>query len=130
MIGFDTSTLIDLYKRNEKLVKLIESLNDSYVTTIMNYQEIFFGIDESDELRTEEVVFYNSLFNGLLIYPLSESNCRKSSEILWKIKRDNKESDKFDIMTGAILLENGVDKIITKNVKHFNSIDGLEVISY
>jgi len=130
MIGFDTSTLIDLYKRNEKLVKLIESLNDSYVTTIMNYQEIFFGIDESDELRTEEVVFYNSLFNSLLIYSLSESNCRKSSEILWKIKRDNKESDKFDIMTGAILLENGVDKIITKNVKHFNSIDGLEVISY
>lgn len=37
---------------------------------------------------------------------------------------------RFDSMIAGILLANGVDKIITKNVKHFEKIKGLRVISY
>jgi len=130
MIGLDTTALIDLYKSDESLLNVIEGIDNSFVSTIINYQEIFFGINESDKSYEEETNFYNSIFNNLFVYDLTKEISRKASKILWEIKKQRKDIGEFDCMIAGILLSNGVNKIITKNKKHFENIDGLRVISY
>lgn len=41
-----------------------------------------------------------------------------------------KQIDDNDVLISGMMVANGVNKIITKNVKNFSMIKGLEVISY
>ncbi|MBS3075495.1 type II toxin-antitoxin system VapC family toxin [Candidatus Pacearchaeota archaeon] len=130
MIGFDTTTLIDFFRKNKELKELLDSIDEDFCTTLINYQEIIFGIDISDYAYLEEFNFYQSLFNNLILIIPDKNSCDKSSDIFWHLKKNNKLIDKFDIMVAGVLLSNGITKIITKNKKHYENIPGLKVISY
>lgn len=130
MIGFDTTTLIDFFNENKDLKRLLDSLDDSFCTTMINYQEIIFGIDIKDNEYTEEIKFYESLFNNIIIMVHDKTSCNKSSEVYWNLAKKGNMIDKFDCMIAGIFLANGVNKIITRNVKHFEKIPGLKIISY
>ena len=55
---------------------------------------------------------------------------KKAAEIFYDLKRKGFDIGQFDCMIASIFLMNGVNKIITRNVKHFINIPGLKVISY
>ncbi|MEK6927692.1 MAG: type II toxin-antitoxin system VapC family toxin [Nanoarchaeota archaeon] len=130
MIGIDTGVLIDLFRENESLRKFLEGIDEPLVTTIINYQEIFFGINPKKESFVGESNFYNELFSNLEIYQLDKFSSDKSSNIFWYLNNMGKDIGKFDSLIAGILLANGIDKIITKNAKHFENVKGLKVLSY
>jgi|SRR3989344_1992494 len=129
MIGLDTTAIIDLFKGDESLNKLLRGLEDTFTTSIINYQEIFFGVtNEKDYI--EEVKYYDSFFLNIEILQLNQISARKSSEIYWKLKNKGIEIGKFDCIIAGIFLTEKVNKIITKNKKHFENIKDIEVLSY
>jgi len=130
MIGLDTSSIIDIFKGNIEIKHIIEDLDDQLVLNEISYLELMFGLDLNNERHQIEESFYDNLFNQLLNLPLNSTSSKKSSKIITELKKTGNIIGPFDCAIAGILLSNGVNKIITKNVKHFDKIKGLKVISY
>ena len=130
MIGLDTSAMIDFFKKKESLKEMLEDINEPLVLNQISYLELMFGLDLSSAEYDFEEEFYDDVFNSFLNFDLDVSSSKKSSEILWELKKIGKIIEPFDCAIAGIYLSNGVNKIITGNAKHFEKIKGLKVISY
>lgn len=130
MIGLDTTAIIDFFKKDKALKKVIDKSDEPFASTIINYQEIMFGINKDNPVHFGEEDFYDRFFNSVFFLNLDKASVKLASVISWKQKKKGEKSGNFDCMIAGILLSNNVDKIITKNVKHFENIKGLRVISY
>ena len=130
MIGLDTSAIIDLAKSNPEIKNLLQKNREPLATCIMNYSEIMFGIDFKKSKRKEESEDYEKFFNSIFFINMTRQSSKMASKIFWKLQREGKIIGKFDCLIAGCFLENGITKIITRNVKHFERIEGLEVINY
>lgn len=130
MIGLDTNAIIDVFKKEPKVLRLIENTDEDFCSTIINYQEIMFGLDLENLKHTIEENFYDNFFNGIFLFILNKPSSKKSSEIFWHLRKEGKIIGKADCIIAGILLDSNVNKIITKNIKHFKKIKGLKVITY
>jgi len=130
MIGLDTEAVIGFFRKDPELIKLLESLKEDLASTIINYQEIIFGLDSQNKNHLEEKDFFDSFFNDITFLNLDKESCNKANEIFWYLGKKGTMPGKFDCMIAGILLANGVNRIITRNKKHFENIPGLKVISY
>lgn len=130
MIALDTDAVIDIFKNKQEIINLIKSLNEDLCSSIINYQEIMFGLDLENIKHLTEEKFYDDFFEGIFLFGMDKKSSKQASKIYFELMRGGKIIGEFDCMVAGILLANGVDKIITKNIKHFENIKGLKVISY
>ncbi|MBW3019474.1 type II toxin-antitoxin system VapC family toxin [Candidatus Woesearchaeota archaeon] len=128
MIGIDTTAIIDLFKGEPTIKKVLESIDEPLVSTQINYLEIYFGIDPTK--HEEETKYYEDFFKEVRPLTLDNKASRKASELFWKLRKQGKNIGKFDCIIAAILISNGINKIITRNVKHFEGVQGIRVIKY
>ena len=130
MIGFDTCAIIDLFKGDESLGEFIEKNKEPLAVNMINYLELSFGLDPTHHNYGPEKIFYDEFFQSLLNFNLSAESCAKASEIFRNLKNQGKTIDQFDCVIAAVFLSNGVNKILTRNTKHFNNIKNLRTITY
>ena len=130
MIGLDTTAIIDLFKKDARIRKIIEESKEDISSSIINYQEIMFGLDFHNPKHKMEEGFYDNFFDKIFLFSLDKNSAKKASEIFFDLQKKGENIEKLDSMTAGIFLINGVNKIITKNIKHFEKIPGIEVISY
>ena len=130
MIGIDTSALIDFFKGNKSLKNLIDELDGILVLNQISYLELVFGLDFNKPNDKKEEKFYDDLYNSLLNFELDILASKKAAQINNNLIKVGKIIEPFDCAIAGIYLANGVDKIITKNTKHFDKIKGLKVLSY
>ena len=130
MIGLDTSAIIDLFKGEEAVKNVLVSSKEALSLTFISYLELYFGLDSSNNRHREEGKYYDEFFSSLPAFELSIESCQKASHIYWNLKKQGKTIDQFDCVIASIFLANGVTKILTRNRKHFEHINGLSVISY
>lgn len=130
MIGLDTSTIIDIFKGNKNIKELLENNKEPLAASIMSYLELFFGLNLENPRHTEESKYYDEFFKSLYNVDLAKDSCEESSKIFWKLKKEGKEIEQFDCVIAASFIVNGINKIITRNPKHFEKIKQLTVISY
>jgi tRNA(fMet)-specific endonuclease VapC len=130
MIGLDTNAVIDIFKQDLKLSQLIENLDEDLCSTIINYQEIIFGLDFNNKKHMEEGEYYDNLFDKILLLNLDRNACKKTNEIIRNLISKGNQIGEFDSMIAGIFLSNGVNKIITRNTRHFEKIPGIKVLSY
>ena len=130
MIGIDSSAIIDFFKGDMALKQLFENLDEPIVINQISYLEVMFGLNFDKKEHQMEEMFYDDLFNSLINLQLDSNACKKASKILWQLKTKGNLIEPFDCAIAGIYLANGIDKIITRNVKHFSLISELKVISY
>ena len=130
MIGLDTSAIIDIFRGDEKIKKFLENNKEPLVVSIINYLELFFGLDIKYPKYLDEIKFYKGFFDDLYNFDLTKESCEMTSEIFQELKMKGKLIEQFDCIIAAIFITNGVNKILTRNVKHFENIKELNVISY
>jgi tRNA(fMet)-specific endonuclease VapC len=70
------------------------------------------------------------LFNSLNVFPFDHASAIKAGAILGKLVRKGMKIDSLDGMIAAIALMHGCNVIVTRNVKHFERIEGIEVEGY
>lgn len=130
MIGLDTSAIIDIFKGEQKIKEFLEANKEPLAVTIMSYLELFFGLNPENPKHIIEGKYYSEFFKDLYNIDLTKDSCEESSKIFWALKKDGKEIEQFDCVISALLLKNGINKILTRNPKHFEKIKKLNVISY
>ncbi|MCH8003090.1 MAG: type II toxin-antitoxin system VapC family toxin [Nanoarchaeota archaeon] len=130
MIGLDTSAIVDIFKGNKDIKLFLENNKEPLAVNIMSYLELFFGLNPEDPKHITEGEYYDEFFKGLYNINLSKNSCEEASKIFWILKKEGKVIDQFDCVIAALFLTNGINKILTRNPKHFDRIKHLSVISY
>ena len=135
MIILDTSACIDFLNGNESIKKmLLEEEELIHITTITIY-EVNIGLERTKRKISEKR--YNQLYkswsnfiSGMTIFPLGFKEAEKAAELYDKLESRGQRIDDNDILIVGIMLSNGIRKIITKNIDHFERIEGIEVFTY
>ncbi|MGB5911210.1 MAG: type II toxin-antitoxin system VapC family toxin [Promethearchaeia archaeon] len=135
MIILDTSTCIDYLKGNKQLKKvLFEQENLIHITSITIY-EVGIGLERTrrriSEQRYKELYkSWMEFISGMEVFPLGFKEAEKAAEIYDLLESKGQIIDDNDVLIIGIMLSNGINKIITKNVKHFEKIEDIKIINY
>lgn len=135
MIVLDTSACIDYLDGNEKLKEIIfEQESIIHITAITVY-EINIGLERTKRKISEERYKYlyrtwMEFISRMEIFPLGFKEAEKAAKIYDILESKGQIIDDNDILIAGIMLTNGIKKIITKNVRHFERIEGIEIIKY
>jgi len=124
----DTTFLIDLLRGKKETLPIINS-KEHLLTTQINMYEVIRGLflKNISSSRFRDVI---ETFEDIKVLSLDNRSIIKSAEISSElIKKGNMISD-CDCLTAGIALSNGVNKIVTKNVKHFDRIKDIKAETY
>ena len=135
MILLDTPACIDYLNGNKELKKIIEDQGDMIHITSITIYEMNIGFERTKRKISEQR--YKQLYKPWLefissmeIYPLGYKEAEKAAEIYDLLESQGHRLDDNDILIAGIMLTNGIQEIITKNIKHFERIEGIEIIEY
>lgn len=132
MIGVDTTFLIHLL-RGEKnaLQKALELDRYSFVfTTEINVYELVSGIRESRVDVQHALQDLEILLARFTVLPLDRRGAVYAGRIASQLTERGQMIGDADCLTAGILLRNGCERIVTRNVKHFKRVEDLEVENY
>ena len=132
MICLDTSTIIDLLMNKKDVIEKVKGIShDDLTTTRINVFEILLGVflrrDREKQKFSEKV---RSFMDSIIILELDEISCIQSAKINGDLIKSGKEIESTDCLTAGIMVANGCNTIITKNVNHFKRIKGIKVETY
>ncbi len=122
-ILIDTSVVVDHFRKKKKQMSLLYELskeNTLFLSAISKF-EFLVGAKHSQIRQTETII------QGFHILPFSSTVADVASDIAKKLKSKNKIIEFRDIFIAATAIANDMP-LSTLNVKHFERIDGLELI--
>jgi len=70
------------------------------------------------------------LISGMEVFSLGFKEAEKAAETYDILESKGALIDDNDILIIGIMLSNGINQIITKNIKHFEKIEEIKVIKY
>ena len=124
IIMVDTSILIDFYRKTDKTnsvwIKLVKEGYQFSISVITKY-EIFAGATQS------QLEFWNNVLLAISIIPFDESTVDKAVDINTNLKRKRKQIALADLFIAATAISHNFP-FSTLNRKHFDRIDGLNII--
>ena len=126
MIGIDSDCIIDFLRGKKEAINIVEKYKTELVTTEINVFEVFNGVFRN---KKNELQMTRDFFESLDVLD-STGFGEKGSFIFCELIRDGKEIDQNDCLIASILLVNGCDKLITRNIKDFSKIKDLKIINY
>ena len=120
----DTSILIDFYRKSDKTnsvwYKLVKQNYVFAVSKVTKY-EIYAGATES------QLEFWDSVFKNITILSFDEKTTNEAVNINTILKKKNKQIAIADLFIAATAVVWSLP-FVTLNKKHFERIDGLEMI--
>jgi tRNA(fMet)-specific endonuclease VapC len=135
MIILDTNACIDYLNGVNEVRKAISNQEDLvYITSITVY-EVTIGLERTKRKISEKR--YNELYkiwlefiSGMEIFPLGYREAERAAEVYDNLESKGQKIDDNDILIVGIMLSNGITKILTRNTKHFEKIEGIEIVQY
>lgn len=129
MKAVDTTFLIDLLRGEAGAVERAGELDEEggAATTAVNVFELSYGVYrgvKDVERRLEEV---KRLVSNLQVFPLEQRAAMKSAEIAGALDREGMGIDPFDALIAGIVMVEGAECVVTRNVTHFERVPGLKV---
>jgi tRNA(fMet)-specific endonuclease VapC len=79
---------------------------------------------------SEKVAEIDKLIHELIILDLSPMAAREFGRLKAELRRGGETIADWDLLIGSIALAYGENRIVTRNVKDFEKIPGIEVVSY
>lgn len=130
MVILDASFLIDLLRGNpiakNKVNELDESGKDKYLASI-TAMELYYGAMQSG--KKDDAIKVMSLLLSLNKLNFEFNSGIKAAEIKHELEKKGMMIDIEDIMLAGIA-KTMEQKILTRNVKHFERVEGLKLESY
>lgn len=124
LIMFDTSILIDFYRKTDKAntvwFKLVKEGYEFEISVVTKY-EIFVGANEN------QLKFWNEVMLNLSILELDDKCVTSAIEINKSLKEKRKQIDIADLFIGATAIANNLP-FSTLNLKHFERIDDIRLV--
>ncbi len=127
----DTSFLIDIMKSDKEAIKKaeeIEKKGSTIAVTSISIFELFVGVTLSIKQDRERNKI-NTILKGLPIISFDEDSAIEAGKIFAQRKKDGSTIEPEDSMIAGICSRRN-EILITRNIKHFNDIEGLRIESY
>ncbi len=128
----DTTFIIDLLRGKNLGVKEkaeeLDHLFETKAVVSVSVMELWRGALQSVR-REEEQNKINELIKSFLVYPFDEKTARESGEIEADLIKKGEIIDLEDIMIAGVAKVHN-ETVLTRNVKHFERINGLRVETY
>lgn len=124
----DSTFLIDLLRGRKEVLKVIDG-KEPLLTTQINMYEVIRGLFLKDTPSSKLIQAIEMLEN-IKILPLDDNSIIKSAEISSDLIKKGSIISDCDCLTAGIALSKGVNRIITRNAKHFERIKGIKVENY
>lgn len=131
MVCLDTSFIIDLIRGKEEVRLLKEGLDKSSESVVIptpSVIELIKGLKIGNVSEREEEKV-NELIYSLTILNLDRESAILAGNIEGDLINKGLKIDIEDVMIAAIAITNE-DKLLTRNIKHFKRIKGLELEGY
>lgn len=127
-ICLDTDFLVNFLRNSKEEAEFIKKneTENELATTYINLFELYYGAYKSQETENN-LKAISLLLSRLNVLNLSEDSAKKAGEILVKLEKEGKTIEFRDIFVGTIALINNYS-IKTSNIKHFNRIEGLNIL--
>ena len=127
----DTAFLIDLMNGEsnafQKLNKLLKTNEPQFVTALTIF-ELYDGLARCTDQDKEQTKIKNILSNQIIL-PLGAIEAEKAGKIHGTLKKEGKPIQAMDSMIAGIALHKK-EKIMTRNVKDFSKVKGIDVETY
>ncbi|TKJ19608.1 MAG: hypothetical protein CEE43_14965 [Promethearchaeota archaeon Loki_b32] len=135
MIILDTSACIDYLNGNEQIKKVLSEQESLFNLTSISIYEVNIGLERTRRIISEErykklYKIWMEFISSMEIFTLGFKEAEKAAKISDALESKGQRIDDNDILIAGIMLSNGIKRIITKNIKHFEIIEGIELISY
>ncbi|MBI5065885.1 type II toxin-antitoxin system VapC family toxin [Candidatus Woesearchaeota archaeon] len=124
----DTTFLIDVLKGKKETVALLKSGKPLITTQICMY-EVIRGMLLRGE-SPDKILNARDLIGDFRVISLADNSIIKAAEISSDLTKKGKMISDCDCLIAGMALANGINKIVTRNVEHFNRIKGIEVETY
>ena len=135
MIILDTNACIDYLNGINEVRNVLSQQEDIVHITSITVYEVNIGLERTKRKISEKR--YNELYkiwvefiSSMEIFPLGYKEAEKAAEVYGTLESKGQMIDDNDILIVGIMLSNGITKILTKNIKHFEKIKGIEIIPY
>lgn len=127
-IIIDSDVLIDFLKSTPQTIEKIKELKEDNElgTTDINVFELYLGAYKSKR-QEKELADVKGLLNTLFLSSTDEDSMEIAAKILSDLEKKGKPLALRDLFIGSICLTNSF-KLLTRNKKHFEIIEGLELI--
>ncbi len=139
ILFLDTDILIGILHKKIDLDSLKNSFSsyDQLATTSANVYEVYFGFYKLKYSKTKvskltikkEKQAQKELFSSLIIFDMNYQASIKGAEIYHQLTSKVEKIDSFDCLIASIVLNSGFNNLLTKNIKHFGKIEGLNICS-
>lgn len=113
MFFLDTTAIIELFKGNERLKRVLEEKGDGSAVTAVSYFEIFTGIIHK-RLKREET-YFTRFFANVPVYHFEMKAAQESSRLMASLLKRGASINMADVMIAGITIANGGEGIVTKD---------------
>ena len=137
MILVDSTFLIDSLRKLPNVREfLIKNPTEILFTTEINIFELYLGLYSSKVLEQDPDQFemrkqrLEELILKFQVLTFRRGEALTAARILGKLYRTGKPIEfRYGLIAG-IAISNGIKKVLTRNIEHFNRIEEIEVLSY
>lgn len=126
----DTTFLVDVLRGSESVADLVEEIDRTgapFVSSI-TVMELSEGIRRSDA-STAERAAVEDLLTDIEKFPFDHDCATRAGELLVELEQAGEPAETTDAMIAATALVHD-HAVVTRNVDHFERVDGLEVLTY
>lgn len=128
----DTTFLVCLLRGDQPTIQKAVELDEEggAATTVINVYEAMHGAYRSFTEQEKRLGALRRLLANLEILDLDYGAVCRAAEISGTLEREGRGIDPFDSLIAGIALACGAEALVTRNVEHFNRIEGLPVESH
>jgi len=127
LISIDSSVFIEylrkVKKENSFFFKLLQKDFHGFVASIIVHFEIYKGV------TPKQLVYWNNLFEDILISPYTQQINKESLLIYAQLKTILKSIELQDLMIAAATTKSLKIPLATLNKKHYKDIEGIDLIT-
>lgn len=136
MACLDTSVLVDLLQghgrsgaaRAAETIRAIRHAGEPVVTTRFNVAEVYVGVERASD-RTSEEARVLTVLAGVPVLEFDAQAANAFARFTAHLQRIGRPAGDMDVLIASVAVSNG-HAIVTRNVRHFADIPGLDVRAY
>jgi len=127
MYCLDTDIIIDFLRGERSVIEKIKKIyNLGISTTFLNICELYKGVYLSRMPENEKAII-DEFTRNIDILNLDKASCDLYGKNSALLKKGGKPVQDFDLLIACICISNN-HILITRNIKHFSGIPGLEIL--
>jgi tRNA(fMet)-specific endonuclease VapC len=132
----DSTFFIAAERRKMNAHQTLESLDTDFpdqpvAISVLTLLELAHGVQRSDNVERAQLrqVFLDHITSALDVYPVSPAVALRAGTLTGSLMRKGIQVATADLLIGVTALELGYS-LLTKNLRHFTLIPGLDVIAH